>query len=200
MLHLFQQPNLPAKAMLPLPCFGLRLLLLLKALMAWLAVSDTAQTQACTPLQAGQQSEGPSPLGTLKDLVPDGRQAHLARHVQALQAGDYLAALDALHQHFDTSGGSRSLQQQHLGRGQATRDASARLMHAADVLICCIRCSVVQTGQLALQCSSALSDLGCALQSLACLVMRWRKTEQSSATAASDAVHHVLQVGGPSAS
>ena len=135
-------------AVLP-PRSGLRLLL--KALAAQSAVSNAAQTQAGTPLQAGPQSGANSPLGTLKDLVPDGRLAHLARHVQALQSGDYLAALDALHQHFDTAGGSRSLQKQRLGRGQATRDASARLMHAAEIPICCIRYSAVQTDQLALQ-------------------------------------------------
>ena len=139
--------------MLPPPWSGLRLLLLLKVLMAQSALSDTEQTQACTPLQARQQSEGSSSLGTLKDLVPESPRPHLVRHVQALQSGDYLAALDALHQHFDTAGGFRSLQQQHMGRGQATGGVGVRLMQAAEVPTCCIRCSAVQTSQPALQCT-----------------------------------------------
>ena len=133
---------------------------------------------ACTPLQAGQQSEGSSPMGPLKDLMPDGRQAHLARHVHALQSGDYLAALDALHQHFDTAGEPRSLHQQHLGQGQATEDAGARLVHAAEVPRCCIRRSAVQTSWLAFHCIPALSVLGCMLQCLACLVMRQCRAER----------------------
>lgn len=45
-LHFCQQPSLPANAVVPLLRFGLRLLLLLlKALMAPLAVSDIAQTR-----------------------------------------------------------------------------------------------------------------------------------------------------------
>ena len=188
--------------MLTPPWSRLRLLLLLKALMAQSAVLDIGQTHACAPLQAGQQSEGISPLGTLKVLVPDGRQIHLARHVQALQSGDYLAALDALHQHFDTAGGSRQQQQQHLRRGQAAGDLDACLMHASEALDGCLRCSAVQTSQPALRCSPALSALGCALQCLACLVMRQHKTEQCNCsfecTSALNAIHHVLQVGGPS--